>query len=164
MGKFDKLAHMLCWLDAALGLLEIQMKWHFAEQKMRGQCQAGQGVREEVAGGAERVIIIPPLCDGHSAVPGGSSVWGMVSISTGIHILGLPHVSWVFGPQVHPLECRMLNLLLSLHPSDLHCPGNPALSSIGTWSVLWWGCNPSIASEGESKLGAAAGGWLAGIV
>lgn len=58
------------------------------------------------------------------------------SIPTGIHILGLPNISWIFGPQVHRLECRMLNLPLSLHPSDLHCPRSPAHSLIGTWPVL----------------------------
>lgn len=50
------------------------MKWHFAEQKMRGQCQQGWA-REEVAGAGEGVAIIPPLCHshptgGHSAAPG----------------------------------------------------------------------------------------------
>lgn len=55
------------------------------------------------------------------------------------------------GFLVHPLECRALNLLLSLCPSDLHCPRSPALSLIGTWSVLSWGCNPSIALEGNQS-------------
>lgn len=125
---------------------------------MRGQCQAGLG-----KGWGRRWLVLVKgwssshlSIDGHSAAPGHQEAplckaW-CASISTGIRILGLPSVSWIFGPQVHPLECRMLNLPLSLHSSDLHCPRSPTLSLIGTWSVLSWGCNPSITLKMRIKV------------
>lgn len=51
-----------------------------------------------------------------------------VSISTGIHILGLPKVSWIFGPQVHPLECRFVPFPL---------PQGPALPSKPSSCIDW---------------------------
>lgn len=121
------------------------MAFYWAEDERPVPGRAGQGVREEVVKGwsSSHSVWCPQCCSRKLLCV------RHASISTGTHILGLPRVSWVFGPQVHPLECRTLNLLLSLHPSDLHCPRSPALALIGTWSVL--SCNPSIALERRIK-------------
>lgn len=141
---------------------------------MRGQCQAG--LRK---GWGRRWLVLvkgwSSSClsiDGHSAAPGHQEAplckaW-CASISTGIHILGLPNVSWIFGPQVHPLECRMLNLPLSLHSSDLHSRVTCIVleAQLFHWLARGLYCHEDaihrLLWKWESKW-ADVGGWLAGI-
>lgn len=127
------------------------MKRHFAEQRMRGQCQAGQ------LGRGRRLVLVRGQSSSHLCL-------GLSSVARGVHILGLSPVPWKLIPQVRLLESRMLNLPPSPQSTRVTCivleaqlfhwlTRGPQYNEGAIHRLLW---------KWESKLWADVGSWLAG--